>query len=116
MTESFPCAVRGRRKPGARFRQRRLDAAVETAAYFVIAEALTNVTKHSHAGRCAIGLRHGAGVLRIWRTDDGAGDTALRKGYGLCGPDDRVHAVGGRLRVVNPYGGSTTITAELPCR
>jgi signal transduction histidine kinase len=94
---------------------RRLDAAVETAAYFVIAEALTNVAKHSHAGRCAIGLRHSAGTLRVWVTDDGAGSAALDKGHGLQGLDDRLRAAGGRLRVTSPGGGPTTITAELPC-
>jgi signal transduction histidine kinase len=93
----------------------RLEAAVETASYFVIAEALTNVAKHSHANRCAIGLRHGAGALRVWVTDDGVGGAALGKGHGLRGLDDRLHAVGGRLRVTSPYGGPTTITAELPC-
>ena len=94
---------------------RRLDAAVETAAYFVIAEALTNVAKHSHARRCAIGLRHSEGTLRAWVTDDGVGGAALDKGHGLRGLDDRLHAAGGRLRVTSPRGGPTTITAELPC-
>jgi signal transduction histidine kinase len=95
---------------------RRLDAAAETAAYFVIAEALTNVAKHSRASRCAIGLRHGAGTLRVWVTDDGVGGAALAKGHGLQGLHDRLHAAGGRLRVTSPGGGPTTITAELPCR
>jgi signal transduction histidine kinase len=95
---------------------RRLDAAVETAAYFVIAEALTNVAKHSHAHRCEIGLRHTDGTLRAWVTDDGVGGAALGKGHGLRGLDDRLHAVGGRLRVTSPDGGPTTVTAELPCR
>jgi signal transduction histidine kinase len=94
---------------------RRLDAAVETAAYFVIAEALTNVAKHSHAHRAAIGLRHSGGTLRVWVTDDGVGGAALDKGHGLRGLDDRLHAVGGRLRVTSPCGGPTTVTAELPC-
>jgi signal transduction histidine kinase len=95
---------------------RRLNAAVETAAYFVIAEALTNVAKHSYAGRCAIGLRHNEGTLRVWVTDDGVGGAALDKGHGLRGLDDRLHAVGGRLWISSPHGGPTTITAELPCR
>jgi signal transduction histidine kinase len=94
---------------------RRLDAAVETAAYFVIAEALTNVAKHSHARRCTIGLRHGEGTLRVWVTDDGVGGAALGKGHGLRGLDGRLHAAGGRLRVTSPGGGPTMITAELPC-
>ncbi len=93
----------------------RLDAAVETAAYFVIAEALTNVAKHSQARRCTVGLRHGEGTLRAWVTDDGVGGAALGKGHGLRGLDDRVRAAGGRLRVTSPGGGPTTVTAELPC-
>jgi signal transduction histidine kinase len=93
----------------------RLDAAVETTAYFVVAEALTNVAKHSHARRCVIGVRHGGGMLRAWVTDDGTGGAALDKGHGLRGLDDRVHAAGGRLLVTSPRGGPTTITAELPC-
>jgi signal transduction histidine kinase len=95
---------------------RRPDAAVETAAYFVIAEALTNVAKHSHASRCAIGLRHGGRTLRVWVTDDGIGGAAQAKGHGLQGLADRLHAVGGRLRVTSPDGGPTRIAAELPCR
>ena len=94
---------------------RRLDAAVETAAYFVVAEALTNVAKHSRARRCVVGLRHGEENLRAWVTDDGMGGAALGKGHGLQGLDDRVHAAGGRLLVTSPCGGPTTITAELPC-
>ncbi|MFE6667247.1 histidine kinase [Streptomyces sp. NPDC057697] len=94
----------------------RLDAAVETAAYFVVAEALTNVAKHSHAGRCTVGMRHSDGVLRIRVTDDGVGGAALAKGHGLQGLADRVRAVGGRLRVDSPPGGPTTVGAELPCR
>jgi signal transduction histidine kinase len=95
---------------------RRLDAVVETAAYFVVAEALTNVAKHSHAHRCAIGQRHGEGMLRVWVTDDGVGGAALDKGHGLRGLDERLRAVGGRLRVTSPRGGPTTVAAELPCR
>lgn len=95
---------------------RRLDAAVETAAYFVVSEALTNVAKHSDARRCTVGMRHTDGTLRVWTTDDGVGGAALAKGHGLRGLDDRVRAVGGRLRVTSPDGGPTTVTAELPCR
>ena len=94
----------------------RPDAAVEGAAYFAVAESLTNVAKHSNARQCVIGLRHGAGTLRIWVTDDGTGGAALDKGHGLRGLEDRLHAAGGRLRVASPRGGPTTVTAELPCR
>jgi signal transduction histidine kinase len=93
----------------------RLDAAVETPAYFVIAEALTNVAKHSQASTCAVGLRHAAGTLRVWVTDNGVGGAALEKGHGLRGLDDRLRAAGGRLRVTSPDGGPTTVDAELPC-
>jgi signal transduction histidine kinase len=94
---------------------RRLDAAVETAAYFTVAEALTNVAKHSRARRCAIGLRHSEGTLRVWVTDDGGGGAALGKGHGLRGLDDRLRAAGGQLQVSSPSGGGTTVSAELPC-
>ncbi|MFJ3897445.1 sensor domain-containing protein [Streptomyces sp. NPDC090083] len=94
---------------------RRPEPAVETAAYFLVAEALTNVAKHSHARQCLIGLRHDEGILRVWVTDDGVGGAALAKGHGLRGLDDRLHAVGGRLLTVSPDGGPTTITGELPC-
>jgi signal transduction histidine kinase len=95
---------------------RRPDAAVETAAYFVVAEALTNVAKHSRAQRCGVGLLHAAGTLRVWVTDDGVGGAALDKGHGLSGLNDRLQAVGGQLHITSPTGGPTTITAELPCR
>jgi signal transduction histidine kinase len=61
-------------------------------------------------------LRHDQGTLRAWVTDDGVGGAALDKGHGLRGLDDRVRAIGGRLRVTSPSGGPTTVTAELPCR
>ncbi|MGW8761073.1 sensor domain-containing protein [Streptomyces sp. NPDC055815] len=93
----------------------RPDPAVETAAYFVIAETLTNVAKHSHAHRCSIGLHHSEGTLRVWVTDDGVGGAHPGKGYGLRGLDERLRAVGGRLHVDSPSGGPTTIAAELPC-
>ena len=82
----------------------------------MIAEALTNVAKHSHAHRCVIGLRHDDEALQVWVTDDGVGGAALDKGHGLQGLDDRLRATGGRVRVSSPTGGPTTISAELPCR
>lgn len=94
----------------------RPDAAIETAAYYVVAEALTNVAKHSDAGRCVIGLRHSGETLRVWVTDDGVGGAALDKGHGLRGLDARLCAVGGRLQVTSPDGGPTTVAAVLPCR
>lgn len=95
---------------------RPLVASAETAAYFVVAEALANIAKHSQARRCTIGMRDGEGCLRVWVTDDGVGGAALAKGHGLQGLADRALAVSGRLIVNSPEGGPTTITAELPCR
>ena len=98
---------------------RRPDPAVEIAAYFAVAEALTNAAKHSRARRCEIGLRHdrdrhSSETVRVWVTDDGVGGAASAKGHGLRGLDERVRAVGGRLLIHSPEGGPTTITAELP--
>ncbi|MER5873210.1 sensor domain-containing protein [Streptomyces sp. NPDC002044] len=94
----------------------RLDPAAETAAYFVVAEALANVAKHSRARRCTVGVRHTEGVLRVWVTDDGVGGAAPAEGHGLAGLAGRVRAAGGRLRVDSPEDGPTTVGAELPCR
>jgi signal transduction histidine kinase len=93
----------------------RLEPAVENATYFVIAEALTNVAKHSNATECTVSLRRVATVMHIEIWDNGTGGAHLSKGHGLAGLADRVHALGGTLAVHSPTGGPTTIFAELPC-
>ena len=94
---------------------RRLDPAVESTAYFVVAEALTNVAKHSRATECrGRGDPARAAGWRSASTDDGQGGAHLAKGHGLAGIADRVRAAGGRLDVVSPAGGPTEIRAELP--
>jgi len=93
----------------------RLDPALENAAYFVVAEALTNVAKHSRATECSVALRRSGSGLLIEITDDGVGGAHLSKGHGLAGLTDRVRAVGGTLAVDSPDGGPTTILAVLPC-
>lgn len=93
----------------------RLDAAVESAVYFVVAEALTNVAKHSGAHECWVTVAHGPGRVRAEIVDDGDGGAHVAKGHGLSGLDDRVRASGGTLTVVSPKGGPTTIGVELPC-
>lgn len=93
----------------------RLDAAVETTVYFAVAEALTNVAKHSGAGHCWITVAHGPGRVGVEVTDDGNGGAHLSKGHGLAGLDDRVQAAGGTLTVTSPAGGPTTIGVTLPC-
>jgi signal transduction histidine kinase len=93
----------------------RLDTSVENTAYFVVAEALTNVAKHSYAQECRVTLVRHNGHLTVTVTDDGVGGADLSKGHGLAGLDDRVRAAGGLLAVFSPIGGPTTITADLPC-
>jgi signal transduction histidine kinase len=92
----------------------RLDAAAETAAYFVVAEALQNATKHAPAARVEVTLRHADGELVVAVHDDGPGGADQRRGTGLRGLGDRVAAVGGRLTVDSPAGGGTTVTARVP--
>ena len=91
-------------------------AAIEAAAYFVVAEALTNVAKHSRATRAKVVVEgHGyPGTLAVMISDDGIGGADL-DGAGLKGLADRVSGVDGRLSVESPSGGPTIIAAELPC-
>ncbi|MFG1775151.1 sensor histidine kinase [Micromonospora sp. NPDC049051] len=92
----------------------RLDPAVESTAYFVVAEALTNVAKHSRATECEVTVARHDGRLEVDVDDDGQGGAHLAKGHGLVGIADRVRAAGGRLSVSSPAGGPTKIRAELP--
>ena len=94
--------------------QRRPPRAVETAAYFVVAEALANAGKHAGATRVGIAVREDAGGLAVEIVDDGAGG-ANAAGNGLRGLARRVEALDGRLEVVSPAGGPTTIRAVMPC-
>jgi signal transduction histidine kinase len=88
---------------------------VEAIAYFVVAEALTNIAKHSRATRAAVVVRRRDGLLRIVVTDDGVGGADGTRGTGLRGLADRVSGVDGRLFVDSPPGGPTVLTVELPC-
>jgi signal transduction histidine kinase len=92
----------------------RLDPTAETTAYFVVAQALTNVAKHSGATRCWVSVGKDGGHLQISVGDDGHGGAHLAKGHGLAGIADRVRAHGGALGVTSPAGGPTEIRAELP--
>jgi signal transduction histidine kinase len=92
----------------------RLEPALENAAYFVIAEALTNVAKHSGATECTISMRRTVTGMYVEIWDNGRGGAHLSKGHGLAGLADRVRAVGGTLAVDSPEGGPTTVIAELP--
>jgi signal transduction histidine kinase len=92
----------------------RPSAAVETAAYFVAAEALANAAKHSGADRIEISVAQRNTRLEVAITDDGRGG-ADPSGSGLVGLRRRVEALDGTLTVESPEGGPTTIRAELPC-
>ncbi|MBI3686911.1 MAG: sensor histidine kinase [Actinobacteria bacterium] len=93
----------------------RLPPAVEAAAYFVTAEALTNVAKHSHARSARVSVRQEYGRLRVVVADDGVGGADITRSSGLRGIADRVEALRGTLSVGSPLGGGTTVVAELPC-
>jgi signal transduction histidine kinase len=94
----------------------RPKSSVEAVAYFVVAEALTNVAKHSRASRAKVVVEsHGyPGTLTVMISDDGIGGADIH-GPGLSGLADRVSGVDGRLSVESPAGGPTIIAAELPC-
>jgi signal transduction histidine kinase len=96
---------------------RRPPATVEAIGYFVVAEALTNVARHSGAESAVVRVRRDdAGPLWISVTDNGHGGADPDRGTGLRGLADRVGAVDGQLSVDSPVGGPTVLTVELPCR
>jgi len=92
----------------------RLAPQIEAAAYFLVAEALTNVAKHADASAAAVQVEAAAERLRIEVTDDGRGGAAIAQGSGLSGLADRLAALDGRLRVQSPAGGGTRLLAEIP--
>ncbi|MFG2819792.1 sensor histidine kinase [Kitasatospora sp. NPDC048365] len=94
--------------------EERVAPSVESVAYFVISEALTNATKHANAMRAEVTVRRVGEVLRVRVTDDGLGG-ADAAGTGLTGLAKRVGSLDGAFRVSSPVGGPTTVTAELPC-
>ena len=94
----------------------RPPAAVETTAYFIVGETLTNIAKHSGATEATV---------KVWRTDDhvvveitdnGHGGAEVRSGGGLAGLADRAATIDGVITVVSPVGGPTVIRADLPCQ
>jgi signal transduction histidine kinase len=93
---------------------RRAGQATEAIAYFVVAEALTNVAKHSDATRARLELKLEGEELIIEISDNGRGG-ASANGHGLTGLRDRVRAVDGLLMLVSPPGEGTTLRVELPC-
>ncbi|MFC8454546.1 sensor domain-containing protein [Kitasatospora sp. NPDC057223] len=93
----------------------RLPAAVESACWFAVSEALANTAKHSGARRARVTGRHAGGRLAVEVWDDGAGGADPAAGSGLTGLADRVAVVDGTLTVSSPPGGPTLIRLEIPC-
>jgi signal transduction histidine kinase len=93
----------------------RPPAAVESTAYFVVTEALANVAKHAHATKASVTIVRKGDRLVAEVTDDGVGGADPARGSGLHGLADRVSAVGGRMDLLSPSGGPTTVLVELPC-
>jgi PAS domain S-box-containing protein len=92
----------------------RFDATVEATAYYIAAEALTNVAKHADATVARVVVAPQAETLRLDVVDDGCGGASLSAGTGLVGLSDRAAAIGGTLTVASPPGSGTTVTATLP--
>jgi signal transduction histidine kinase len=93
----------------------RLADSIELAAYFVVAEALTNVVKHASATEASVSIEQDATALRVTVRDDGAGGARIAAGSGLAGLRDRLEALDATLSVESPPGQGTTIRAAFPC-
>jgi signal transduction histidine kinase len=97
----------------------RPPAAVESTAYFIVGESLTNIAKHSGADQVTVKVwredRPSGDLVVIEVTDDGSGGASFRPGGGLAGLADRAATIDGVMTVVSPIGGPTVIRADLPC-
>jgi len=94
---------------------RRPDPVREAAAYYVAAEAITNITKHGSARTATITVQAGERDLRVAVEDDGAGGARIDPGGGLAGLDARIRSIDGTFTVSSPPGGPTRIEAVIPC-
>jgi signal transduction histidine kinase len=93
-----------------------LSDAAQNAAYFVVAEALANMAKHSQARSASVEVCRVGALAVINITDDGVGGASLAKGHGLSGLVDRLAGVDGTLTLSSPVGGPTLLTATIPQR
>lgn len=93
----------------------RLAEPVETTAYYVVAEALTNIAKHAEATNACIRVEQHEWTVAVSVADDGRGGADPAAGSGLAGLADRVHALEGTVDVISPPGRGTTLTVRLPC-
>ncbi len=92
----------------------RLPEPVEVAAYYAVAEALTNIAKYAGASAAEVEATTGEGVLQVWVRDDGRGGADFGHGSGLAGLKDRIEALGGRISLHSPPGAGTTLQIALP--
>jgi signal transduction histidine kinase len=92
----------------------RLAPPIEAAAYYVVAESVTNVAKYAHASSATVSIARSNGTATVVVSDDGVGGADPAGGSGLRGLAARVEALNGRLDVESPHGGGTRITAEIP--
>jgi signal transduction histidine kinase len=91
-----------------------VDESVEVAAYYFVAETLTNTTKHAEASRIDVTVELRDDCLRVSARDDGVGGADPACGSGLVGLKDRIEAFGGTMTLDSPSGGGTTLVAQLP--
>jgi signal transduction histidine kinase len=92
----------------------RLPDHIEATAYYIVSEAMTNITKHAAAGRAQVSVRRDGAILRCEVSDDGRGGADPSSGSGILGLRDRAEAAGGTLSVVSPPGRGTVVAAALP--
>jgi signal transduction histidine kinase len=94
----------------------RLPEAIEAAAYYVVAESLTNAAKHAGATEARVEMATADGAVTVEISDNGGGGASLEGGSGIQGLADRVEALGGRFELFSPAGAGTAVRAELPLR
>jgi signal transduction histidine kinase len=91
-----------------------LPETVEVAAYYVVAESLTNAAKHAHASAVIVTIKADAEILNLSVQDNGIGGADFANGSGLIGLKDRVEALGGQLSMSSPAGNGTSLNAAIP--
>jgi PAS domain S-box-containing protein len=93
----------------------RFPERVEATAYFLVAEAMTNVIRYSGASQARVAVRRDGARLHVEVSDDGRGGASVGEGSGLRGLADRIAALDGEFEVVSPEGGGTVVKARIPC-
>ena len=94
--------------------ERRLPSPIEAAAYYIVAEAVTNVAKYAHLSHVTVAVRPDGDHMIVEVADDGVGGADPASGTGLRGIADRVEALHGHLVIDSPVGGGTRLIAEIP--